>query len=117
MTSMDTVKVGGRIPAIREGDTLPPGIGHEVDVVVAVEGGQVAGQGVGSAPERDNVEPEVVLPVGRLARELLHVAAQDGVHITVRPHQHHFDGRRRLRAAIATAAATATTTTTTTTSE
>ena len=86
-------------------DGLAPRIGDEIDVVVAIEGGQVAGQGVGTAAEGDDVEFQVILPVGRFARELFDVAAQDGVDVTVGADQRHFDGRWRFGTAVATGSA------------
>lgn len=99
-----------------------PRVGDEIDVVVSVEGGQVPRQGVvgstGADPvaavvirsgrrpavgnEGDDVKLEIVLPVGRFAAKLFHVATEDRVDVTIRTHEHHFDGRRWFGAAVAT---------------
>ena len=99
-----------------------PRVGDEIDVVIAVEGGEVPGQCVvgsagtdaiaavvitsGGRPavgnERNDVKLEIVLPVGRFAAKLFDVATENRVDITVGAHEHHFDGRRWFGAAVAT---------------
>ncbi len=99
-----------------------PRVGDEIDVVISVEGGEVPRQGVvgsagadpvaavvitsGGRPavgnEGNDVKFEIVLPVGRFAAKLFHVATEDRVDITIRAHEHHFDGRRWFGAAVAT---------------
>ena len=58
--------------------------------------------GIGIANQRHDVKFQMILPVGRFAAELVDVAAQHRIDVTVGPDQHHFDRRRRFGTTIAT---------------
>lgn len=98
-----------------------PRIRDKVNVIIAIQRGQVARQRIVRATSTDaatiisarrcgpavgnegnDVELEIIFPIRRLAAKLFNVATQDGVDITVGTHEHYFDGWRGFGAAIAT---------------
>ena len=98
-----------------------PRIREEIDIVIAIECCQVTGKRVtrasnantaaaagrgwsyGNRTQGNNIELEMVLPIGRFAAKLLHVGAKDRIDITVASNQNDFDRWWRFGAAVATA--------------
>lgn len=115
---------------LQASEQLPPASVHEQAVEFSIQGGQVLGQRVGSwsgdtyrehhgnfpdqlfytpcvcvleRTDGEDEEADVVQPIGRLAGELLHKAAEDGAEVALISTHRHLHRGRRLRVTVTAA--------------